>query len=86
MTLLWLLCALSVNFLPVKILATIVLSFFTLVACGMFLLSSVCAFSGGLNSVDRFSARERATFAICAFMALGLGLTAVWAIGRINRK
>jgi hypothetical protein len=83
---LWLLCALSVNFLPVKILATIVLSLFTLLACGMFLLSSVCAFSGGLNSVDRFSSRERATFAICAFMSLGLAVTAVWAIGKINRK
>ena len=44
---LWLLYALSVNFLPVKILATIVLSLFTLLACGMFLLSSVLRLQRG---------------------------------------
>jgi hypothetical protein len=69
-----------------RIIGSIALGFVVVIASLLCLLSSICAVSSGLNSMDRFSSGERLSFAFCALVSLAIAVGAVMLIGKLNRK
>ena len=64
-----------------KTLATIILAFVAIIASLFFVLSSVCAFSGGFTGTG-----DRPPYIVCAIIALAVIIGAIFAISKINRK
>lgn len=64
-----------------KTIASIALGLVVLFASLAFLMSSLCAVSGGLNSGG-----GRAAFALVAAISLGIAIGSVMLIGKINRR
>ncbi len=69
-----------------KIIATIFLGFVAIIASLGCLMSSMCAVSSGLNSVDRFHLGERLSFAVWALVSLAIAIGSVMLIGKLTRK
>ena len=65
-----------------KTLATIVLSLIVIVAALVLVLSSMCAFGGGISGTHS----ERGSYIICAIVAFAVVVAAMSAIGKLNRK
>jgi hypothetical protein len=61
-----------------RIVATIVLSLIAIVAALVLALSTMCAFGFGGSSGGGYL--------LCALLALGVVIGAMWAIARLNRK
>jgi mannitol-specific phosphotransferase system IIBC component len=64
-----------------KTLATVVLSLIAIAASLVLLLSTVCAFTGGV-----VSGGDRSSFVICAVVSLAVVIAAMSAINHLNRK
>ena len=64
-----------------KTLGTIVLSLIAIVASLVLVLSTVCAFNGGI-----INGEKRPAYVICAIVSLAVVIAAMWAIGKLNKK
>jgi len=69
-----------------KTFATIALSLVIIIASLVFLSSSICAVSSGMNSMDRFTWRDRVLFVSIALIAFGAIFGSVRLIAKLNRQ
>lgn len=65
-----------------KTLATIALSLIAIVASLVLVLSSICAFGGGIGGTNS----ERGSYLLCAIIALAVVVAAMSAIVKLNRQ
>jgi hypothetical protein len=65
----------------VKTLRTIFLSLVAIVASLVLVLSTLCAYGGGLNGTS-----DRGTYVLCAMVSLAFMVAAIWAIAKLNRR
>lgn len=68
-----------------KTFATIALSLVIIIAGVVFLSSSICAVSSGMNSMDRFKLSDRLLFVSIALIAFGVIFGSIRLIARLNR-
>jgi hypothetical protein len=64
-----------------KTLATIVLSLIAIVASLVLVLSTICAFTGGLSG-----SRDHSSYVACAVVSFVIVVVAMSTINRLNRK
>jgi len=65
----------------VKTLRTIFLSLVAIVASLVLVLSTLCAYGGGLNGTN-----DHGSYVLCAIVSLAFVVAAMWAIARLNKK
>lgn len=65
-----------------KALRTIFLSLVAIVASLIFVLSSLCAYGGGLNGTHD----DRWSYVLCAVVSLAFVVAAIWAIATLNKE
>jgi hypothetical protein len=65
----------------VKALRTTFLSLVAIVASLILVLSTLCAYGGGLNGTA-----DRGSYVLCALVALAFVVAAIWAIAKLNKE
>ena len=64
-----------------KTLRIIFLSVVAIVASLVFVLSTLCAYGGGLGGTN-----DRGSYVLCAMVSLAFVVAAMWAIANLNKK
>jgi len=65
----------------VKALRTIFLSLVAIAASLVFVLSTLCAYGGGLGGTN-----DRGSYVLCAMVSVAFVVAAMWAIAKMNKE